>query len=321
LWDIAKLSMKLNKDNTRSPCLPDSWNEIAKTTSTKLTWGQWGLKHKKIILDLGWIEFIPSWGWELIFPQKYVQKVRIGLKPHFPVTGTNFKGSSCLCHLIISSTKFWKYCIPNLVLAPVSYDMGKKYITELPLADVCYDLQMWVMMGLLCKNNEYMIHAGCTISSCTLLEHPHRCSICYPAKIFLTSKFSYLHFCNPTDKTELGIANRWETTNSKPRGPIMMIGQSKIGNSNRSIFITLLSSRCTPLLRYLPASGNSAQMQEKNQFLELNLHMLIFLHPILMCSVTYWALVGMLLVWLWFILVRSWMRSQLFILFRWAIFI
>jgi hypothetical protein len=29
----------MNKHNTRSPCLPDSLKEIAKTTSKKLTWG------------------------------------------------------------------------------------------------------------------------------------------------------------------------------------------------------------------------------------------------------------------------------------------
>jgi hypothetical protein len=40
------------------------------------------------------------------------------------------------------------------------------------------------------------------------LEHPHQCLVCDPAKIFLTSKFIYLLFCNPTHKTE--IANRWE---------------------------------------------------------------------------------------------------------------
>jgi len=34
------------------------------------------------------------------------------------------------------------------------------------------------------------------------LEHPHWCSVCDPAKIFLTSKFSYLLFCNPTRKTK-----------------------------------------------------------------------------------------------------------------------
>jgi hypothetical protein len=41
---------------------------------------------------------------------------------------------------------------------------------------------------------------------------PQRSSVCDPAKIFLTSKFSYLLFCNPTHKTKTGTANRWETT-------------------------------------------------------------------------------------------------------------
>ncbi len=31
-------------------------------------------------------------------------------------------------------------------------------------------------------------------------------------------------FSNPTHKTKIGIANRWETTNNKPLGPIIMIG-------------------------------------------------------------------------------------------------
>jgi hypothetical protein len=42
------------------------------------------------------------------------------------------------------------------------------------------------------------------------LAHPHRCSVYDRAKIFLTSKFNYLLFCNPTHKTETGTANRWE---------------------------------------------------------------------------------------------------------------
>jgi hypothetical protein len=42
------------------------------------------------------------------------------------------------------------------------------------------------------------------------------CSVCDHAKIFRTSKFSYLLFSNPTCKTKTAIANRWETTNSKP---------------------------------------------------------------------------------------------------------
>jgi hypothetical protein len=44
-------------------------------------------------------------------------------------------------------------------------------------------------------------------------DHPHSCSVCDPAKIFPTSKFScLLVFCNPAHKTETGTANRvkWE---------------------------------------------------------------------------------------------------------------
>jgi hypothetical protein len=32
-------------------------------------------------------------------------------------------------------------------------------------------------------------------------------------------------FSNPNNKSETGTANRWETTNSKPTGQIVMIGQ------------------------------------------------------------------------------------------------
>jgi hypothetical protein len=34
--------------------------------------------------------------------------------------------------------------------------------------------------------------------------------VCDPAKVFLTSEFSYLLFRNPTHKTETRTANRWE---------------------------------------------------------------------------------------------------------------
>jgi hypothetical protein len=37
------------------------------------------------------------------------------------------------------------------------------------------------------------------------LEHLQRYSVCDPAKIFLTSKFSYLLFSNPTHKTKLEL--------------------------------------------------------------------------------------------------------------------
>ncbi len=52
-------------------------------------------------------------------------------------------------------------------------------------------------------------------------EHPQRCSVCEPAKIFLTSEFSYLLFSNSTHKTKTKTAIRWETISIKPPGPII----------------------------------------------------------------------------------------------------
>jgi hypothetical protein len=43
-----------------------------------------------------------------------------------------------------------------------------------------------------------------------LIEHLQWYSVCDPAKIFLTSKFSCLVFCNTTNKIEIGTSNRWE---------------------------------------------------------------------------------------------------------------
>ncbi len=54
-----------------------------------------------------------------------------------------------------------------------------------------------------------------------------------PAKIFLTSKFSSLLFSNPTHKTT-AANNRWETTNSKPHGPIIMLDQLENSGSSCS---------------------------------------------------------------------------------------
>jgi hypothetical protein len=48
--------------------------------------------------------------------------------------------------------------------------------------------------------------------------------------------------CNPTPQTEIGTAQWWGTTNSKPPGPIMMIGQSKTLTSSEITFTTLSSA-------------------------------------------------------------------------------
>jgi hypothetical protein len=65
------------------------------------------------------------------------------------------------------------------------------------------------------------------------LEHLQQCSVSGPAKLFFTSKFSYVLFCNPTNKTKTGTAN------SKPPGPIIMMGRSETLSSSYIIFITL----------------------------------------------------------------------------------
>ncbi len=101
------------------------------------------------------------------------------------------------------------------------------------------------------------------MSSCCnfgLLEHIQYNGVCTSAKIFFTSKFSYLLFCNPNHETETRTASRWGTTNSKPPWPIIMIDQSETVSSNHIIFITLF---CSVLLRLLPATGNSALSQKK----------------------------------------------------------
>ncbi len=92
---------------------------------------------------------------------------------------------------------------------------------------------------------------------------------------------------------QTGTANFVGTTNSKPPGPIIMFDQSETWSSSQNRFITLF--RCTALMRLLAASAYWAHMQEQNHFPELNRHILAFLHLILMCMVTYWAAVGILL--------------------------
>jgi len=78
-----------------------------------------------------------------------------------------------------------------------------------------------------CKYLGFRVYLYSQTESFTLLEHLQRCSVCDPAKIFFTFKFSYVLFHNPTYKTETGTANRWGTSNSNPLGRIMMMGQSE----------------------------------------------------------------------------------------------
>jgi len=48
------------------------------------------------------------------------------------------------------------------------------------------------------------------------------------------------------------FAKRWNTTNTKPFGPIVMIRQSEIWNISQIIFITLSSGNCTSVQLWCP---------------------------------------------------------------------
>ncbi len=95
----------------------------------------------------------------------------------------------------------------------------------------------------------------------------------WPAEIFFTFKFiiyilfynpitfkfiSYVLFYNPTHQTETGTTNGWESTNSKPPGPIIMISQSEILSRSQIIFI--LQSFPNVCSAFLPGTANYANM-------------------------------------------------------------
>ncbi len=108
-------------------------------------------------------------------------------------------------------------------------------------------------------------------------------------------------FRNPAHQTnslkEVALyVHRWETINSKLPGPILMIGQSRIGNrQSHHIY-------CTPLWQVHSVCCAIQQPQQTEHICmsktdfppELNRHVLTFLHLISMSRVTYRAPVGML---------------------------
>ncbi len=89
-------------------------------------------------------------------------------------------------------------------------------------------------------------------------------------------------FCYPIQTTETGTTNRWGTTNSKPPGRIIM------HLSEITSYLLHSSQQCTTLLCHLPTAANCFIM------LSQSLHILTFLHPILLCRITYWAPLEML---------------------------
>ncbi len=101
------------------------------------------------------------------------------------------------------------------------------------------------------------------------------------------SKFSCFYFGNPTNKIEIGTAYTRGTTNNKPPGPIIIIDQLEILSLSQVQFITLGFWRCTTVFSTLPALTSCTNLVQKNQFPELNWHILTFTQLILLSGVTY----------------------------------
>ncbi len=101
--------------------------------------------------------------------------------------------------------------------------------------------------------------------SCSKSISSHACYVTLQ-KTFLTSKFSYLLFSNPTHQTKTGTANRCDTTNSNPPGPIKLSSQSTAGDR--------LCCAC------YQAQHPVQKCQAKNHFDDPNQHVLTLLHPI-----------------------------------------
>ncbi len=92
-------------------------------------------------------------------------------------------------------------------------------------------------------------------------KHLQRCSVCIPPEIFLISKFGYLLFSNASHETKTVNANRWETANSHPPGPIELF-------SNQEQVLGFVMPFTT--------SANCAKVLGQNHFAEPHCHAFIF---------------------------------------------
>jgi hypothetical protein len=91
----------------------------------------------------------------------------------------------------------------------------------------------------------------------------------------------FLFFPNPTHKT--GTANRWETTNSKTPGPIIMMARPETGSSSQvKSYLLHFSSLGGVRLCFAFLRVHKAKMLSQNHFGYPSQHLLTFLHSILM---------------------------------------
>jgi len=126
---------------------------------------------------------------------------------------------------------------------------------------------------------------------CWCLEHPQGYPFStWPCKTISHILVSSILFHNPTHKTKTGTANRWETTNSKPLGPMANQKQWAVIISYLSYSSLAGAQLCCAL--YQPQQIMQ-KMRGQNHFPEPNQHILTLLHPLLMGHI--WALLGTLL--------------------------
>ncbi len=101
------------------------------------------------------------------------------------------------------------------------------------------------------------------------------------------SFFFFFFFSNPIYTTKTRTANRWEITNSKPLGPIIMIGRSETRSSSQIIFIKLSLASVRLCCAFYQRQQTLQKCWIKTILLSQTQHVLTFLCPILMSKVTY----------------------------------
>jgi hypothetical protein len=115
----------------------------------------------------------------------------IGCEKQLSATG------SCGSAVVIVRCSF-SACIISNHTSDAGYPLKSAIPTHVSLLPVIYNHRPHVL------RNDFSSQA------CLLLDHSQRCSVCDPAKIFLTSNLVIDLFLNPIHKTKTRTGNMWE---------------------------------------------------------------------------------------------------------------
>ncbi len=116
------------------------------------------------------------------------------------------------------------------------------------------------------------------------------------SKHFSHPSLAVYSFATPPIKLKLGqqIGGRLLIANHMDQ-PLWWVNQKYWAAVRSYLLHSFLFCRCAALLRLVPATVPSAIMLRQNQFPESNRYRFDFFHPFLLCRITYWALLEMLL--------------------------